>query len=159
LPASTLNSIFAKKIEIREQIQKCGNVCKKSKTGKESTFAELETVLFTWYHLVFLCAQCNWRGPWKHFRSRKVIFSIEAKFCQEAKDNVQFFFFKKKWFSRLIFSPYSSFVFSTPLKNNRSRFYCICMYVYVCVCERVRHCRIWLKYTVMWIYAAWWENM
>jgi hypothetical protein len=47
LPASTLNSIFAKKNEIREQIQKSGNVCKKRKTGTESTFAELETVLFT----------------------------------------------------------------------------------------------------------------
>jgi hypothetical protein len=47
LPASTLNSIFAKKNNIREQIQKCGNVCKKRKTGKELTFAELETVLFT----------------------------------------------------------------------------------------------------------------
>jgi hypothetical protein len=49
LPASTLNSIFAKKNEIREQIQKCGNTCKKKKTGKESIFAELETVLFTWF--------------------------------------------------------------------------------------------------------------
>jgi hypothetical protein len=49
LPASTLNSIFAKKNDIRKQIQKCGNACKKRKTGKESTFAELETVLFTWY--------------------------------------------------------------------------------------------------------------
>jgi hypothetical protein len=49
LPASTLNSIFAKKNDIREQIQKCGNVCKKRKTGKESTFAELETALITWY--------------------------------------------------------------------------------------------------------------
>ena len=49
LAASTLNSIFAKKDEIRQQIQKCGNACKKRKTGKESTFAELETVLFTWY--------------------------------------------------------------------------------------------------------------
>jgi hypothetical protein len=49
LPASTLNSIFTKKNEIREQIQKCGNTCKKKKTGKESTFAELEMVLFTWY--------------------------------------------------------------------------------------------------------------
>jgi predicted transcriptional regulator len=47
LPASTLNSTFAKKNEIRKQIQKCGNACKKKKTGKESTFAELETVLFT----------------------------------------------------------------------------------------------------------------
>jgi len=43
LAASTLNSIFAKKNEIRQQIEKCG------KTGKESTSAELETVLFTWY--------------------------------------------------------------------------------------------------------------
>jgi predicted transcriptional regulator len=47
LPASTLNYIFAKKNKIREQIQKCGKACKKRKTGKESTFAELETVLFT----------------------------------------------------------------------------------------------------------------
>jgi hypothetical protein len=39
LPASALNSIFAKKNEIHEQIQKCGNVCKKRKTGKELTFA------------------------------------------------------------------------------------------------------------------------
>jgi hypothetical protein len=49
LAASTLNSIFAKKDEICKQIEKCGNVCKKEKTGKESTFAELKTVLFTWY--------------------------------------------------------------------------------------------------------------
>ena len=48
LPASTLNSTFAKD-EIHEQIEKCGNACKKRKTGKESTFAELETVRFTWY--------------------------------------------------------------------------------------------------------------
>jgi hypothetical protein len=47
LPASTLNTIFAKKTKIREQIQKCGKACKKRKTGKESTFAEMETVLFT----------------------------------------------------------------------------------------------------------------
>jgi hypothetical protein len=52
LSASTLNSIFAKKNEIREQIQKCGNACKKRKTGKESTFAELEPVLFTWYQQI-----------------------------------------------------------------------------------------------------------
>jgi predicted transcriptional regulator len=35
LPASTLNSIFAKKNEIHKQIHKCGNACKKRKTGKE----------------------------------------------------------------------------------------------------------------------------
>jgi hypothetical protein len=45
LPASTLKSIFAKN-KICKQIQKCGNACKKRKTGKESTFAELEKVLF-----------------------------------------------------------------------------------------------------------------
>jgi len=49
LATSTLNSIFAKKDEICQQIEKCGNACKKRKTGKESTFVELETVLFTWY--------------------------------------------------------------------------------------------------------------
>jgi hypothetical protein len=49
LAPSTLNSIFAKKDEIREQTEKCGNVSKKRKTGRESTFAELESVLFTWY--------------------------------------------------------------------------------------------------------------
>ena len=49
LAASTLNSIFAKMDGIRQQIEKCGNACKKRKNGKESTFAELETVLFTWY--------------------------------------------------------------------------------------------------------------
>jgi DNA-binding Lrp family transcriptional regulator len=53
LPASTLNSIFAKN-EIREQIQKCANPCKKRKTGKESTYEALEKV-----KSVFLCAQCN----------------------------------------------------------------------------------------------------
>jgi hypothetical protein len=37
------------KDKILQQIEKCGNVCKKRKTGKESTFAELDAVLFTWY--------------------------------------------------------------------------------------------------------------
>jgi hypothetical protein len=46
---STLNSIFAKKDEICQQIEKCGNACKKRKTGKESTFEELEMVLFAWH--------------------------------------------------------------------------------------------------------------
>ena len=49
LAASTVNSIFAKKDEICQQVEKCGNACKKRKTGKESTFVELETVLSTWY--------------------------------------------------------------------------------------------------------------
>ena len=51
LAASTLNSIFAED-KICQQIEKCGNACKKRKTGKESTFAELETVLLTWYQQV-----------------------------------------------------------------------------------------------------------
>jgi centromere protein B len=49
LAVSTLNSIFTKKDEIRQQIEKRDNACKKRKTGKELTFAELEMVLFTWY--------------------------------------------------------------------------------------------------------------
>jgi predicted transcriptional regulator len=34
LPASTLNTIFAKKNDIREQIQKCGNACKNEKLAR-----------------------------------------------------------------------------------------------------------------------------
>ena len=49
LASSTLNSTFAKKDKIRQQIENCGNACKKTNIGKESTFVELETVLFTWY--------------------------------------------------------------------------------------------------------------
>jgi hypothetical protein len=49
LPVSTLNSVFAKKNEIREQIQKCGNACKKRKTGKESTCKALEKVKAFFY--------------------------------------------------------------------------------------------------------------
>jgi hypothetical protein len=49
LLASALNSIFAKKNDIREQVHKCGNACKKLKNYKQPTFAELEIVLFTWY--------------------------------------------------------------------------------------------------------------
>jgi hemerythrin len=55
---------------IREQIQKCGNVCKKRKTGKVSTFAELETVLFTWYQYSITDAD------------RENIFSLEKSYFQ-----------------------------------------------------------------------------
>jgi hypothetical protein len=49
LPPSTLNSIIAKKREIREQVDKCGASAKKRKMGKESTYIKLENVLFAWY--------------------------------------------------------------------------------------------------------------
>jgi hypothetical protein len=49
LAPSTLNSIFTKKDKIRQQIEKCGNASNKRKRGRESTFAKLESVLFTWY--------------------------------------------------------------------------------------------------------------
>jgi hypothetical protein len=52
LAPNTLNSIFAKKDKIRQQTEKCGNTSKKRKTRRESTFAELESVLFTWYQQV-----------------------------------------------------------------------------------------------------------
>jgi hypothetical protein len=45
----TLHSIVAKKREIREQIDRCGKSCMKRKTGRESTFCELESVLLAWY--------------------------------------------------------------------------------------------------------------
>jgi hypothetical protein len=46
LAPSTSNSVVAKKKEIREQTDKRGNLCKKRKTRRESTFSELESVLF-----------------------------------------------------------------------------------------------------------------
>jgi hypothetical protein len=36
--------------KIREQADKCGTSAKKRKTGKVSTYSELENVLFAWYH-------------------------------------------------------------------------------------------------------------
>jgi hypothetical protein len=41
LPPSALNSIIAKKMEIREQADKCGTSAKKRKTGKELTYSKL----------------------------------------------------------------------------------------------------------------------
>jgi hypothetical protein len=55
---------------------------RKKKTGKEMTFAELETVLFTWYQHSVTDADRE------HIVGLKKSFSIETKFCQEAKDNV-----------------------------------------------------------------------
>jgi hypothetical protein len=49
LPPSTLNSIIAKKRDIREQADKCGTSTKKRNMGKESTYSKLENVLFAWY--------------------------------------------------------------------------------------------------------------
>jgi centromere protein B len=49
MPASTLNSIYARKWEIREHIKKLGNACKKRKNCKKPTYDELETVLLSWY--------------------------------------------------------------------------------------------------------------
>lgn len=49
IAASTLNSIYSTKNEIREQIRKCGKSSKTRKTSKESKFSELEKILFSWY--------------------------------------------------------------------------------------------------------------
>jgi hypothetical protein len=53
LAPSSLNSIVAKKREIREQIDKCSKSCKKRKTGRESTFRELKSILLAWYQQVW----------------------------------------------------------------------------------------------------------
>jgi hypothetical protein len=57
---------------------------------------------------------------------REHILGLEKseKFCHEAKDNVQLFLIKKKWFSGFIVFTHASFVFSSPLKNDRSRVHC-----------------------------------
>nr|CAD7396744.1 unnamed protein product [Timema cristinae] len=49
LPPFTLNTIISKKKEIIEQADKCGTLAKKRKTGKVSTYSELENLLFAWY--------------------------------------------------------------------------------------------------------------
>jgi hypothetical protein len=53
----------------------------------------------------------------------EVIFSIEAKFCHEAKDNVRLFSLKKWFFGFFVFA-HLSFVFSAPFKNEKSRVHC-----------------------------------
>jgi hypothetical protein len=45
MPSSTLNTIIAKKKEIREQADKCGTSAKKRKTDKVSTCIKLENGL------------------------------------------------------------------------------------------------------------------
>jgi hypothetical protein len=62
---------------------------------------------------------------------RENILTLEKSYFQlrqnsAKKQKIMYdFFVKKKWFSGLIVSPHSSFVFSTPLKNDRLRFHCI----------------------------------
>jgi hypothetical protein len=89
LRASALNTIFAKKNEICEQIQKCGNACKKRKTGKESIFAELETVLFTWYQ----------QARASNIPIDGTILREKAKIIA-AKLNIDFFSASSGWLSR-----------------------------------------------------------
>jgi hypothetical protein len=47
------------------------------------------------------------------------------------KSYVRPFLLKKKWFSGFTVFPHSSIVFSTPLKNGRSREHCIYNYIYL----------------------------
>jgi hypothetical protein len=62
---------------------------------------------------------------------RENILSLEKSYFQwskilpRSKRQCKTFFVKKKWFSRFLISPHSSIVFSTPLKNGRSREHCI----------------------------------
>jgi len=46
---SKLTSFVAKKREIRKQIDKCGKLCKRRRTGRESTFREFESILLAWH--------------------------------------------------------------------------------------------------------------
>jgi hypothetical protein len=61
---------------------------------------------------------------------RENILSLEKSYFQLRQNSAKKqktmynYFLLKKWFPGLIVSPHLSFVFSTPLKNDRSRFYC-----------------------------------
>jgi hypothetical protein len=68
---------------------------------------------------------------------KKSYFQLRKNSAKKQKTMYDFFGLKK-WFSGLIVSPYSSFVFSTPLKNDTSRFYCI-----LHMCEDRTHSSAW----------------
>jgi hypothetical protein len=61
---------------------------------------------------------------------RENILSLEKSYFQlrqhsaEKQKTMYDFFVLKKWFSGFLVSPHSSIVFSTPLKNGRSREHC-----------------------------------
>jgi hypothetical protein len=55
----------------------------------------------------------------------KSYFQLRQNSAKKQKIMYDIFLFKKKWFSGLIVSPHSSFVFSTTFKKNRSRIHCI----------------------------------
>jgi hypothetical protein len=57
----------------------------------------------------------------------EVIFSIEEKFCHDAKDNI-LFTLKKKWFLGFFVLAHISFIFSVPFKTEKSRVHCIYIY-------------------------------
>jgi hypothetical protein len=62
-----------------------------------------------------------------HFRSWKVIFSIEEKFCHEAKDNIQLFSLKKVVFRIFRFRTYFvHFLRSLQKRNIESSLYLKC---------------------------------
>jgi hypothetical protein len=104
LPASTLNTKFAKKNDIREQIQKCGNACKKRKTHKESTFAELEMALFTPTYealekvKVFFYAHSVTDVDREHILGLKKSYFQLRQNSAKKQDSVRLFLFKKVGF-------------------------------------------------------------
>jgi hypothetical protein len=92
LPTSTLNSIFAKKNDICEQIQKCGNACKKRKTGKESPFAELENITKTdslCYYVLIVMEVTNkcrlWSGNPRNQGASRMLKKLPIKYHVNSK--------------------------------------------------------------------------
>jgi hypothetical protein len=65
----------------------------------------------------------------------EVIFSIEAKFCQEAKDNVRLFWFKNWFFGFFVFAHFS-FIFSAPFKKQKIE---ISLYLTICRVQFTRN--------------------
>jgi hypothetical protein len=64
---------------------------------------------------------------------REHILSLEKSYFELRQNSAKKqktmydFFCLKKWFSGFIVSPHLSIVFSTPLKNGRSREHCMCI--------------------------------
>jgi hypothetical protein len=82
-------TIFAKENDIREQVHKCGNACKKRESYKQSLFAELEIVLFTWYQ----------QARASNISIDETILKEKAKFIA-AKLNIECFSASSGWISR-----------------------------------------------------------
>jgi hypothetical protein len=86
------------------------------------TYKALEKVKVFFYAQSVSDADCE---NILHVSLEKSYFQLRQNSAKKKKTKYDFFC-QKKWFHGLIVFPHSSFVFSIPLKNDRSRFHCTC---------------------------------